>query len=79
MTVKKVFYLKHILQAKILGKNEIAFYLWAESFLMNEARRFSSIENQNIKMHDKQQQQYGLMNKHDLMNRSQCQKRTYLP
>lgn len=79
MTVKKVFYLKHILQAKILGKNEITFYLGAENFLMNEARRFSSIENQNIKMQDKQQQKYELVNKHDLMNRSQCQKRTYLP
>lgn len=40
------------------------------NFLMNEARRFSSIENQNIKMHDKQQQKYELVNKHDLMNRS---------
>ena len=37
---------------------------------MNEARRFSSIENQNIKMQDKQQQKYELVNKHDLMNRS---------
>lgn len=32
---------------------------------MNEARRFSSIENQNIKMQDKQQQKYELVNKHD--------------
>ena len=32
---------------------------------MNEARRFSSTENQKIKMQDKQQQKYELVNKHD--------------
>ena len=30
---------------------------------MNEARRFSSTENQKIKMQDKQQQKYELVNK----------------
>lgn len=59
-----------LFEAYFIDKNEITFYLWAENFLMNEARRFSSIENQNIKMQDKQQQKYELVNKHDLMKRS---------
>lgn len=43
-----------LFEAYFIGKNsrqnEIAFYWRAENFLMNEARRFSSIENENIKM-----------------------------
>lgn len=54
-----------LFEAYFIGKNEIAFYWRTENFLMNEARRFSSTENQKIKMQDKQQQKYELVNKHD--------------
>lgn len=63
-----------LFEAYFIGKNSRqkwnCILLMGRNFLMNEARRFSSIENQNIKMHDKQQQKYELVNKHDLMNRS---------